>query len=160
MSALIDGTAGGKWLRTAACYTVREMLETSWDGVVAAAPLLMTASASSATAAKHSFKYLYYDTNSQESTNTTAVYMPALHKNDCLCYFHFSVLSNLASASTTDMYYLLDTVPPTRVICKNVATVNILPKMAASSVISVKVCLWMVCGCKYIANKLYRIKTN
>jgi len=31
--------------------------------------------------------------------------------------------------------------------------------MAASSVISVKVCLWTVCGCKYIANKLYRSKT-
>ena len=26
---------------------------------------------------------------------------------------------------STDMYYLLDTVPPIRVVCKNVATVNI-----------------------------------
>jgi len=58
------------------------------------------------------------------------------------------------------MYYLLDTVLPIRVVCKNVATVNIPPKMAISSVISVKVCLWTVCGCKYIANKLYRSKTN
>ena len=33
-----------------------------------------------------------------------------------------------------------DTVLPIRVECKNVATVNIIPKMAASSVISVKVC--------------------
>jgi len=60
----------------------------------------------------------------------------------------------------TDMYYLLDTVPPIRIECKNVATVNIPPKMVASSVISVKVCLWTVCGCKHIANKLYRSKTN
>ena len=28
----------------------------------------------------------------------------------------------------TDMYYLLDTGPPIRVVCKNVATVNIPPK--------------------------------
>jgi len=53
-----------------------------------------------------------------------------------------------------------DTVLPIRVECINVATVNIPPKMAAFSVISVKVCLWMVCGCKYIANKSYRSKTN
>ena len=33
-----------------------------------------------------------------------------------------------------------DTVLPVRVECKNVATINIPPKMAASSVISVKVC--------------------
>ena len=33
-----------------------------------------------------------------------------------------------------------DAVLPIRVECKNVATVNIPPKMAASSVISVKVC--------------------
>jgi len=39
--------------------------------------------------------------------------------------------------STTDLYYLLDTVPPIRIECKNVATVNVPPKMAASSVISV-----------------------
>ena len=58
------------------------------------------------------------------------------------------------------MYYLLDTVLPIRVVCKNVATVNIPPKMAASSVISVKVCLWTVCGCKYLANKSCRSKTN
>jgi len=62
-------------------------------------------------------------------------------------------LSPVRSAvATTDMYYLLDTVPPIRVVCKNVATVNIPPKMAASSVISVKVCLWTVCGCKYIVS--------
>ena len=43
-----------------------------------------------------------------------------------------------------------DTVLPIRVECKNVATVNIPPKMAANSVISVKRCWWTVCGCKYI----------
>jgi len=32
----------------------------------------------------------------------------------------------------------------------HVTTVNIPPKIAASSVISVKRCWWMVCGCKYI----------
>jgi len=53
-----------------------------------------------------------------------------------------------------------DTILPIRVECKIVATVNIPPKMAASSVISVKRCLWTVCGCKYIANKSYRSKTN
>ena len=70
--------------------------------------------------------------------------------------------SHPRTGTTTDMYYLLDTVPPIRVVCKNVATVNIPPKMAASSVpvISVEVCLWTVCGCKYIANKSYRCKTN
>ena len=57
--------------------------------------------------------------------------------------FRFLVLYTVYSSGlTTDMYYLLDTVPPIRVVCKNVATVNIPPKMAASSVISVKVCLW------------------
>ena len=35
-----------------------------------------------------------------------------------------------------------------------------LPPMAASSVISVKLCWWTVCGCKYIANKLYRSKNK
>jgi len=59
MSALIDGTAGGKWLCTAAHWTVREMLETSWDGIVAAAPLLMTTSASSATATNTVFSRCY-----------------------------------------------------------------------------------------------------
>ena len=34
----------------------------------------------------------------------------------------------------------------------HVTAVNIPPKMAASSVISVKRCRWTVCGCKYIAN--------
>ena len=42
----------------------------------------------------------------------------------------------------------------------HVATVNIPPIMAASSVISVKRCWWTVCGCKYIANKSCRSKTN
>ena len=42
----------------------------------------------------------------------------------------------------------------------HVATINIPPKMAASSVISVKLCWWTVCGCKYIANKSYHSKTN
>jgi len=32
--------------------------------------------------------------------------------------------------------------------------------MASSSVISVKLRLWTVCGCRYIANKSYRSKTN
>jgi len=42
----------------------------------------------------------------------------------------------------------------------HVTTINIPSKMAASSLISVKLCLWTACGCKYIANKSYRSKTN
>ena len=80
-----------------------------------------------------------------------------------ICYILTSTLRHqqpINRVVPTDMYYLLDTVPPIRVVCENVATVNIPPKMATSSVISVKVCLWTVCGCKYIANKLCHSKTN
>jgi len=31
---------------------------------------------------------MYYDTHSQESTNTTAVYMPALHKNNLFPFLY------------------------------------------------------------------------
>ena len=60
--------------------------------------------------------------------------------------------------TVTDLYYYPDTVLPIRVVCNHVATVNIPQKMAASSVISVKLCLWSVCGCKYIANNRIVVK--
>ena len=90
-------------------------------------------------------------------------YIISEKNTDLQAVFNFSSegIAKFATPNTIDMYYLLDTVPPIRVVCKNVATrVNIPPKMAASSVISIKVCLWTVCGCKYIANKLHRSKTN
>jgi len=70
-------------------------------------------------------------------------------------------LLNSVSGEDTDLY-ILTQIPYWLFECyiHHVATVNIPPKMAASSVISVKLCWWMACGCKYIANKWYRSKTN
>ena len=66
-------------------------------------------------------------------------------------------------ATTTDTQICIITQIPYRLFecyIHHIATVNIPPKIAASSAISVKLCLWTVCGSKYIANKSYRSKTN